>query len=520
MGLEHVRFVRFCAKDRIEGLQQAKQLAPGRLAPLAWEGTEMKFRFKKIGPIDEAELELGDLTIIAGRNNTGKTYIVYSLYGFMSNITSLLKGDAVTRFLQGHFAEVASLSTEEVVSQLIAEKRFSWNLESDFLARARASLIKELTREYSENGLYRAFNTSKDQFSEACLELDLSNVPGLSDLLGVPRRIHVSTPSGIEMSIGYEGTKFTAGLEDSKTKKDPAFLVEIVREALEYGYSQFLLGGLSRPKELPFILSSARHSIPLFINELDYVRSQVVLRLQQREEMQESEAPEGGDPLRSTSRYAAPIHDNIDFVRSVPEQVEAYTNRLRNVLPVDIEKMMGGAFESQNGAFRFTSIADSILDFDIPLHLASSSAWEMSNLYFYLGYFTERWSSRFLIIDEPESHLDTANQVQFARFLARLVESGVRVLITTHSDYIVKEINSLIMLNADFNGREGIMERFGYDVSLPPEDVRAYVAENGGLTRCQIDRYGIDMPVFDETIDEINSRANELASLLAIQEDS
>ena len=37
----------------------------------------MKFRFKNLGPIKEADLELGDLTIIAGRNNTGKTYRDY-----------------------------------------------------------------------------------------------------------------------------------------------------------------------------------------------------------------------------------------------------------------------------------------------------------------------------------------------------------------------------------------------------------------------------------------------------------
>ena len=50
----------------------------------------MKFRFKNIGPIKEAELELGDLTIIAGRNNTGKTYMVYTLYGFLKSLRELL----------------------------------------------------------------------------------------------------------------------------------------------------------------------------------------------------------------------------------------------------------------------------------------------------------------------------------------------------------------------------------------------------------------------------------------------
>ena len=43
----------------------------------------LAFRFKNLGPIRTADLELGDLTIIAGRNNTGKTYLTYTLYGFL-----------------------------------------------------------------------------------------------------------------------------------------------------------------------------------------------------------------------------------------------------------------------------------------------------------------------------------------------------------------------------------------------------------------------------------------------------
>jgi predicted ATPase len=42
----------------------------------------MKAQFQNIGPINEAELEIKNLTIIAGANNTGKTYLVYTLYGF------------------------------------------------------------------------------------------------------------------------------------------------------------------------------------------------------------------------------------------------------------------------------------------------------------------------------------------------------------------------------------------------------------------------------------------------------
>jgi AAA15 family ATPase/GTPase len=46
----------------------------------------MKAKFKNIGPIQDADLELKDLTIIAGANNTGKTYLAYTLYGFLKMV--------------------------------------------------------------------------------------------------------------------------------------------------------------------------------------------------------------------------------------------------------------------------------------------------------------------------------------------------------------------------------------------------------------------------------------------------
>ena len=44
----------------------------------------IKARFENVGPIKKAELELGDLTIIAGQNNTGKTYLAHTLYNFLN----------------------------------------------------------------------------------------------------------------------------------------------------------------------------------------------------------------------------------------------------------------------------------------------------------------------------------------------------------------------------------------------------------------------------------------------------
>ena len=68
----------------------------------------------------------------------------------------------------------------------------------------------------------------------------------------------------------------------------------------------------------------------------------------------------------------------------------------------------------------------------------------------------------YLIIDEPELNLHPENQVKIAKLLVRLVNSGVKVIISTHSDYITKEFNNLLMLDNDFKNKVEIMERYSY----------------------------------------------------------
>jgi len=56
----------------------------------------------------------------------------------------------------------------------------------------------------------------------------------------------------------------------------------------------------------------------------------------------------------------------------------------------------------------------------------------------------------FLAIEEPEAHLHPGAQADIAVILARLVRAGVRVIITTHSDWLLQEIGNLVL--------EGLLE--------------------------------------------------------------
>ena len=49
-----------------------------------------------------------------------------------------------------------------------------------------------------------------------------------------------------------------------------------------------------------------------------------------------------------------------------------------------------------------------------------------------------------LIIEEPESHLHPGAQVKFAEIIVKLVNKGVQVIITTHSDLMLRKIAQLV----------------------------------------------------------------------------
>ena len=78
-----------------------------------------------------------------------------------------------------------------------------------------------------------------------------------------------------------------------------------------------------------------------------------------------------------------------------------------------------------------------------------------------------------LILEEPESHLHPASQRRLAEALAMLVRSGVQVLITTHSDYLLSQLSNLTRLGAlDEKKRKA----FGYfdGVYLKDKEIGAY----------------------------------------------
>ncbi len=437
----------------------------------------MKFVFKNLGPIKEAELELGDLTIIAGRNNTGKTYVAYTLYGFLRAWFQ----DSFQNLPEFFYDLSQEALSFDKLAQIpdVKEDLVKLPVDREALNLMREAAMQEASRHFSADSLCKDFEGAS--FKVVLDETFPEKVPNQT----------ISVSNGETFTVAYSDNeirirRIEAGRGSLSTDAPDS-------DDLSFDRSELLFLFILPEIPEPLTLSAERFGISLFYRELCSNLSGIF------------------------DRSTLPVIDNIIYTRDIStrrnRRSEVYDSKLFN----DIRDMMGGYYRSSSNDIRFKSKARKERSFDIPLRLASSSVRGLSDLYFFLRHAARK--NQLLIIDEPESHLDTANQIQFARLLARVIHSGLKVLITTHSDYIVKEINNLLMLSKDFKNKPKVLKEHGYSEHdfLKPDSVRAYVAEKHSLTRCTIDRFGIDMPVFDKTIDAINRVSSELESRLTYE---
>ncbi|MCU0323976.1 MAG: AAA family ATPase [Spirosomaceae bacterium] len=119
---------------------------------------------------------------------------------------------------------------------------------------------------------------------------------------------------------------------------------------------------------------------------------------------------------------------------------------------------------------------------DLELHETSSMIAEIAPIVAHLKYILPN-SKSILFIEEPEAHLHPKIQVEMMRIYADLVNAGVKVVMTTHSDFMMNELTNLIL------------ER-----KLKPEKVASYhlvMGKNGSYDAG-------DMKATDEGIEDYN----------------
>jgi len=155
-------------------------------------------------------------------------------------------------------------------------------------------------------------------------------------------------------------------------------------------------------------------------------------------------------------------------------------------------------------------------DKEIPLYIASSIVSEISPLLLVLK---SGINFKAIIIEEPEAHLHPELQQKMARLIINMMNIGIPVWITTHSETILQHVNNMLKLKSH-NRSNQLQQEYGYNKAdlLCEKDVQMYqfVEENDGKTRLislEATKYGFVVPTFNNTLEKI------VEEVYAFQED-
>ncbi|MCE7916649.1 MAG: ATP-binding protein [Nitrosomonas sp. PRO5] len=460
----------------------------------------MKFHFENLGLLDHADIELADLTLICGENNTGKTYATYAVYGFLRSWRQML------RFTLA--AEIDAFLKHEDKYQFDLQQMFAGKV-NDYLIRLGKSYVEILPRVFAtevsifENTVCVPYTTQADDFLTRAYQQRVQAGPGGKVLATITKE---STSAILEVLVA-----------DAEVLQRPfGGLTDFIADAIS---------DIVFSPHLPsvHIASAERTGAAIFRKELDMARTRMLKAIN---EIDSKELKR--NPFKILQKvdadYAWPVEDNVDFVRQL-EDIDKRSSDLAMEHPELLEafnSIIGGSYKVVKQQLVFQAKGASKQRFT--MNEASSCIRALLDVGFYL-----RCNARvgdLFIIDEPELNLHPKNQRAFARLVARMVNAGIRIFITTHSDYLVKELNTLIMLNQRSDHTKKVQQQHGYEDAelIDPQRVKLYMtgtskpatdSNRRGKVRTLIpatiypDR-GIEVSTFDDTIETMNTIQSEI----------
>lgn len=455
----------------------------------------MKFSFTDLGPIHKGEIELSDLTILCGENNTGKTYITNAIYSLLDNWRELITWNLQENISDNLFnTGIASINLKDTVANNFPEFK------------------KQLSEGLSAN-LSNYFACSSKIFEKTKIKIDFDLN---EDWIKSSTEVEMKSLSGnISLSVIKKNGSPDVEIIINDSPDLPVF---ILRDKISEILTQIVL-----KKSLPnaFIASAERTGAAIFKNELNFNKNQLVRYISEMDNHKTEFNP--FDFISKFKRtYAISVERNVEFISSLSQIVESSEPseliRKNPELIKKFEDIAGGTYKSnKEGALHF--IPSSLKESRLGIGESSSAVRSLLIIWYWLNYKAKKGDM--LMIDEPELNLHPKNQRKLAQFVSTLISCGVKVFMTTHSDYIIRELNTLILLDSDKPHINKVKEKFGYEkeATLSKEQVAVYTTTEklfeipnqprrkrlGTIERWFIDENGISIKSFDDQIKDINN---------------
>ena len=433
----------------------------------------MKLKIENFCSIKKSTvIEPKPLTIFCGKNNTGKTYSLYMLNALMDSRlqTSFeISKQYAKKLFEDRVLKVPAACLAGADALELAQKNMALSLQK-MLPRFFAA-----ENDFAENSLISLEIEAKTNFDFTLQRRGNDNKTWFKFVVDAGEAI---------FSLDEEA-RFPHDVENS------------INTALSAFYSPNTHGR-------NFLLPAERSGLNLFFRELNSQRAALLRHAA-------SSTLDTAAILKDifVSRYPRPIHDYIEFMNSQPEikKQKSEFSDLAVWLQKEVLKV-----KYKVDRYGDISIEPARTGASLGLHMGSSTVKTFFGLWSYLNHLAR--TGDWVMIDEPELNLHPENQMLIARLIAQMVNRGINVVVSTHSDYMVREWGNLIMLGErNFKGRDALMKKQNISVAecMKPEQVSAYEFMQDSARSMSISGdLGIQATLFDQSIQDLNMRTEAI----------
>lgn len=425
---------------------------------------------KNLGVIKKAEFDTSKkLTVFCGPNSTGKTYLAYVIYAALSNkeMYKLKSFDIIKK----------NLNTS---SQILLKKEYL----DELLSKIAISCKKTIGEVFGISE-----EKEKDFFSKCSINFSISE----DDYKSIIEQDNIVNIYDKQYAIKKKKTEYI-NLDCFQSQiLPPVFLWNIILHNLvNKGYT--------------YMLPVERNSIYTFKTELSISRNQLLDTILEKKANISTITDLLG---RKSRRYPLAIKESLNTANDL-ENVQKTNSELYNFAKELEDKLLHGSISvTQNGDVEYKTTNN----VSLPIGISSSIVKTLSSLIITLKHQTNKGD--LLIIDEPEMNFHPENQVILAEILAK-ISNTTPMIASTHSDYIIRELNNLIVAKSlEKKGKDMYKDYYDRDSLLDYKDVQVlyFNFDKDGKAKVKsldIDEYGFAVESIDKTIRQQNQRTNSL----------
>ena len=437
------------------------------------------------GPIARAEVTLRPLTVFVGPSHTGKSVLATLLYALHRN--ALWR--ALTEGRDGPASWSSLGSRREAAPLLVEEQVHSWLRDTE-----QSSAVP--------TGLEAALRTRCEEDAAHALEREVCRCFGVADLSALCRRsgpspLGSATRSTVEWRVSSNEDASSLRFEFGSGNGGPVVAARLSNlasiPAADTRTWRNSFGG-GRGMDDPWLASLTEDLSRSLLRESfgPALHSAYFLPADRRGIVHHHRAVVD-DSIRGASSPDSRRAGRAPFLSGAATDLLAQfavidrnaDDRTRwHSLAAEIEnRILGGSVRIEPSAVRSPEFAYRPTKWngdDLPLSRASATVSSLAPVVLCLRHVVGH--GEVLIIEEPEVHVHPAKQTELARQLVRIVRAGIRVVVTTHSEWLLDQLGNLTQLSdLPADRRKGIEER---ELALDPKEVGVWLfrerPEQGG----------------------------------------